>query len=120
MKFEPDLWHVEIDAGEFELAIVNLCVNARDAMPAGGMITISGENVDETAADGSTAQFARLSVADTGMGIPPEVLPRVFDPFFTTKDVGKGSGLGLPQVYGFAHQSGGRVSIESQWAPARW
>ena len=114
MTFEPKLWNVEIDAGELELAIVNLCVNARDAMPAGGTIAIGAANVRETAADGSHAEFVRLTVADTGQGIPSDVLPRVFDPFFTTKDVGKGSGLGLAQVYGFAQQSGGRVTIASE------
>jgi CheY-like chemotaxis protein len=111
MAFAADLWPVDIDAGELELAIVNLCVNARDAMPAGGTITIAAENL--RAVDGSPGEFVRLSVTDTGTGIPPEILARVFDPFFTTKDVGKGSGLGLAQVYGFAQQSGGRVFVES-------
>ena len=114
MKFDADLWQVEVDAGEMELAIVNLCVNARDAMPSGGTVTITAENVRETADDGSLADFVRLSVGDTGTGIPPEIIGRVFDPFFTTKDVGKGSGLGLAQVYGFAQQSRGRVSIASE------
>ena len=112
MKFDPDLWHVEIDAGEMELAVVNLCVNARDAMPAGGTIRIAAENVRSV--DGSPAESVQLSVADTGTGIPGDIVARVFDPFFTTKDVGKGSGLGLAQVYGFAQQSGGRVSIDSE------
>jgi PAS domain S-box-containing protein len=114
MKFDPDLAPVEIDAGELELAIVNMCVNARDAMPGGGTITIAARNVHDAGLDGSTGARVELSVADTGVGIPPEVIPRVFDPFFTTKDVGKGSGLGLAQVYGFAQQSGGRVSIASE------
>ena len=114
MNFDADLWHVEVDAGEMELAIVNLCVNARDAMPSGGTITITGENVREATGDGSLAEFIQLSVGDTGSGIPPEIIGRVFDPFFTTKDVGKGSGLGLAQVYGFAQQSRGRVSIASE------
>jgi CheY-like chemotaxis protein len=105
---------VEIDAGELELAIVNMCVNARDAMPGGGTITIAARNVDDAGLEGSPGPSVELSVADTGVGIPPDVMPRVFDPFFTTKDVGKGSGLGLAQVYGFAHQSGGRVSIASE------
>jgi len=112
MKFDPDLWRVEVDAGEMELAIVNLCVNARDAMPHGGTITITATNVAPI--DESSAEFVELSIADTGTGIPPEIIARVFDPFFTTKDVGKGSGLGLAQVYGFAQQSGGRVSIASE------
>jgi PAS domain S-box-containing protein len=116
MKFEPDLWFVEVDAGEVELAMLNLCVNARDAMPDGGTITIAAENVEETGERGVIGEFVKLSVADTGEGMPPEVLARVFEPFFTTKEVGKGSGLGLAQVYGFAQQSGGKVTIESQVA----
>ena len=113
MQFEPDLWHVEVDTGELELAIVNLCVNARDAMPAGGTITIVADNFIDTDANPST-ELVQLCVSDVGVGIAPQVLGRVFDPFFTTKDVGKGSGLGLAQVYGFAQQSGGRVSIASE------
>ena len=116
MQFAADLWPVEVDAGEMELAILNLCVNARDAMPAGGVITIAGRNVYDVAqeGDGTQQEFVRLSVADTGSGMPPEVLARVFEPFFSTKDVSKGSGLGLPQVYGFANQSGGRITIDSR------
>jgi signal transduction histidine kinase len=114
MDFAADLWPVEVDAGEFELAVLNLCVNARDAMASGGTITIRAKNLVEVGQDGGRAEFVRLSILDTGCGMPPEVLARVFEPFFTTKDVGKGSGLGLPQVYGFAQQSGGRVSIDSE------
>ena len=114
MQLDTDLWHVEVDTGELEQAIVNLCVNARDAMPTGGTITITGDNVPGSAKDGSPAEVVRLRVSDTGIGIPPQIIGRVFDPFFTTKDVGKGSGLGLAQVYGFAQQSGGRVSIASE------
>ena len=114
MAFGPDLWNVEVDAGEMELAMVNLCVNARDAMPAGGTIAITAKNVNEAAIVGSASQSVQLLVADTGTGIAPEILPRVFDPFFTTKEVGKGSGLGLAQVYGFVQQSGGQVSIASE------
>ncbi|HKC56057.1 MAG TPA: PAS domain-containing protein [Vicinamibacterales bacterium] len=113
MHFGADVWPVEIDAGEMELAFLNLCLNARDAMPGGGVITIAAENVNEAGKGGATGDFVRLSVADTGCGMAPDVVARAFEPFFTTKDVSKGSGLGLPQVYGFAHQSGGRVSIES-------
>ena len=113
MKLDADVWPVEIDAGELELAVLNLCVNARDAMPSGGTIVIAAENVHETADDGSPNDFVKVSVEDTGTGMPPEIVRRVFDPFFTTKDIGKGSGLGLAQVYGFAQQSAGRVSIES-------
>jgi signal transduction histidine kinase len=114
MRFDADLWPVEVDAGEMELAILNLCVNARDAMSGGGVITITGANVHDALGDGSPSECVQLSVADTGSGMPPEVMARVFEPFFTTKDVSKGSGLGLPQVYGFANQSGGRVTIDSR------
>ena len=112
MNLPDDVWPIEVDAGEMELAILNLCVNARDAMPEGGAITITVENVRTTDA-GVDREVVRVSVADTGIGMAPEIVARVFEPFFTTKDVGKGSGLGLPQVYGFAQQSGGRVSIDS-------
>jgi hypothetical protein len=113
MVFAEELWPVEVDTGELELALLNLCVNARDAMADGGTITIRAENVAEHDA-GRPKEFVKLSVTDTGSGMPEHVLARVFEPFFTTKDVNKGSGLGLPQVYGFAQQSGGRVSIESK------
>ena len=114
MKLAADLWPVEIDVGELELAMLNVCVNSRDAMAGGGTITITAENVQEAGEDGLLADFVKLSIADTGSGMPPEVLARVFEPFFTTKDVGKGSGLGLPQVYGFAQQSGGRLTVHSE------
>ena len=114
MVFADGLWPVEVDSGEMELAILNLCVNARDAMPVGGTITIRAENMTETIGGDLPHEFVKLSVADHGCGMPPEVAGRAFEPFFTTKDVSKGSGLGLPQVYGFAQQSGGRVSIESK------
>jgi len=114
MTFGPDLWPVEVDAGEMELAILNLCVNARDAMRDGGVITIAAENVAASDDDGTRTDYVKLSVADSGCGMPPDVISRAFEPFFTTKEVSKGSGLGLPQVYGFAQQSGGRVSIDSE------
>ena len=114
MDFGAELWPVEIDVGEFELAMLNLFANARDAMPDGGTITIDARNVMEATDGGLPTDFVQLSVADTGSGMPPEVLERVFEPFFTTKEVGKGSGLGLPQVYGFAQQSGGRLRIDSR------
>jgi signal transduction histidine kinase/CheY-like chemotaxis protein len=113
LKFASDLWPVEVDAGEMELAILNLCLNARDAMSDGGVITITAFNVQEAVDDGPYTEFIKLSVTDTGCGMPADVVARAFEPFFTTKDVGKGSGLGLPQVYGFAHQSGGLVTIDS-------
>jgi signal transduction histidine kinase/ActR/RegA family two-component response regulator len=111
-KVAADLWPVEIDPNQFELALLNLAVNARDAMPAGGRITICAENceLDQGRLKGD---HVCLKLSDTGEGIPPSVLPHVFEPFFTTKDVGKGTGLGLSQVYGFARSSGGDVSIDN-------
>jgi PAS domain S-box-containing protein len=111
------LWPVEVDLGEFELALLNLTVNARDAMPSGGVLSISAENLalgPEDDAQGLRGDFMALTVADSGVGIPPDILPRVFDPFFTTKEVSKGTGLGLSQVYGFAQQSGGEVVVRSE------
>ncbi|KAF1705602.1 ATP-binding protein [Pseudoxanthomonas suwonensis] len=116
VRLAPDLWPVHVDAGEFEIAILNLAVNARDAMNGSGRITIRADNVVERGVDGEQ-EMVRLVVRDTGSGMSEEVKARVFEPFFTTKDVGKGSGLGLAQVYGFAQQSGGRVEIDS--APGR-
>jgi PAS domain S-box-containing protein len=110
----PDVWPVTVDVSEFEIGLVNLMVNARDAMPEGGTVTITAENVlldDEPALPGG--EYVALLVEDTGVGIPEDVLARVFDPFFTTKPVGKGTGLGLSRVYGFAHQAGGTVKIAS-------
>jgi PAS domain S-box-containing protein len=111
-------WPVLIDASEFELALVNLALNARDAMPPqGGVITISAENVELTPQETQArlqGEFVALSVADNGTGIAPDILPLVFDPFFTTKGPSRGNGLGLSQVYGFAHQSGGTVTITSE------
>ncbi|MDB5899195.1 MAG: putative histidine kinase, hybrid [Ramlibacter sp.] len=100
-----DTFPVRVDPAEFELALINLAVNARDAMPDGGKLRVSAGNRD----DGTV----QVTVADTGKGIPPEVLPRVFEPFFTTKPVGHGTGLGLSQVFGFAQQAGGAARIES-------
>jgi two-component system NtrC family sensor kinase len=112
----PDgLWHTRIDLGEFELALLNLAVNARDAMSAGGTLTIAARNVvlERSRIAGLEGEFVAISFADTGSGISPEVIGRVFEPFFTTKDVGKGTGLGLSQVYGFARQAGGTAVVES-------
>ena len=112
-----DVWPVSIDIPEFELALVNLVVNARDAMPQGGSITVSAENVTlhgtETA-DSLKGEFAALTTNDTGAGIPPGVLPKIFEPFFTTKSPDKGTGLGLSQAYGFVQQSGGGIAVRSQ------
>jgi signal transduction histidine kinase/ActR/RegA family two-component response regulator len=114
LKLEPDLWPVEIDPGEFELALLNIAVNARDAMANGGSITITARNRPALAEGELNGDFVELAIADTGGGIPPDILSRVFEPFFTTKQVGQGTGLGLSQVYGFARSSGGEVRIESR------
>jgi PAS domain S-box-containing protein len=109
-------WPVCVDKSELELALVNLAVNARDAMPEGGRISISAENVRldaERAPERISGEFVALSVADTGCGIPSDLLPRVVEPFFTTKGPDKGTGLGLSQVYGFARRSDGTVAINS-------
>lgn len=115
-RFTPDLWPVDLDPTQFELAIINLAVNARDAMPNGGSLLIKAENVTLPPGNprGLEGDFVHLSVADTGTGMPAEVKARAFDPFFTTKEVGKGSGLGLAQVYGLAHQGGGTAWIDSE------
>ncbi len=107
---------VKVDPSEFELALLNLAFNARDAMPSGGTLTISAKPMllrGKGTEEGLSGEFVAVRVADTGTGIPAEVLPRVFEPFFTTKEVGKGTGLGLSQVYGFARQSGGTASIST-------
>jgi len=116
VKFEfPDsLWPVEVDPGELELVVLNLAVNARDAMPMGGTIVVRAENLRNVADNDLAGDYVRLSVIDTGVGMTEEVRARVFEPFFTTKDVGKGSGLGLAQVYGFATQSRGAVRVETE------
>jgi signal transduction histidine kinase/CheY-like chemotaxis protein len=112
-QFADDLWTVEADAGELELVILNLAVNARDAMPNGGTITVQAGNCRARGDDGLDGDYVRLSVSDTGTGMTREVLAHVFEPFYTTKDIGKGSGLGLAQVHGFAIQSHGVVRIDS-------
>jgi PAS domain S-box-containing protein len=113
----PDLWTVKVDVNELELALVNIVLNARDAMRNGGTISITAENVALSRRDTAArieGDFVALRISDTGCGIAPDVLAKVFDPFFTTKEPNKGSGLGLSQVYGFAHQSGGTVTIASE------
>ncbi len=113
-----DLWRVEVDPHQLENAVLNLAVNARDAMPDGGNLTIEASNVTIAANDIVPAYIApgdyvRMIVTDTGSGMAPETIAKVFDPFFTTKEVGKGTGLGLSMVYGFIKQSGGHIDIES-------
>lgn len=111
------LWPVAIDPGEFDLAILNIAVNARDAMPAGGRFTVTAQNLrispGDPTGDGLNGDFVALAFADTGCGMAPEVIAHAFDPYFTTKEIGAGSGLGLSQVYGFARQSGGSAILAS-------
>ena len=114
------LWRTRVDPNQLENALLNLAVNARDAMPDGGRLTIETANahLDESYTAGrqevAPGQYVMVAVCDTGAGMPPEVIARAFDPFFTTKPAGKGTGLGLSQVYGFAKQSGGHVAIYSE------
>ena len=120
LTLAPDLPTALADANQLENAILNLALNARDAMREGGSLTIATQRTDvlaheiDTAPDLPAGEFLIVSVTDTGTGIPPDVLDKVFDPFFTTKPVGEGTGLGLSMVYGFAQQSGGAVTIESE------
>jgi signal transduction histidine kinase/CheY-like chemotaxis protein len=114
------LWHVEVDATELESALVNLAVNARDAMPSGGKLTIEASNtyLDETYCrmhgEIEPGQYVLISVSDTGAGMSRDVLERAFEPFYTTKPSGQGTGLGLSQVYGFVKQSGGHINLYSE------
>jgi signal transduction histidine kinase len=116
----PRLWAVEVDQNQLESAILNLAVNARDAMPDGGRLTLETANtyLDESYAasdsEVSPGQYTMVAVTDTGVGIPKESLKRVFEPFYTTKEVGQGTGLGLSMVYGFVKQSRGHVTIYSE------
>jgi PAS domain S-box-containing protein len=116
---KPDLWPALVDPTQIELIILNLAINARDAMEVGGGLTVETANVILTeqptrAEEPGPGDYVLLAVSDTGPGMTPEVLAKAFEPFFTTKEIGKGSGLGLAQVYGFAKQSGGGVRIETR------
>jgi signal transduction histidine kinase/ActR/RegA family two-component response regulator len=117
-RLEPKLWKALADPTQLEVMILNLAINSRDAMPAGGRLTISTGNVEEVPAGLSTelspGEYVAIAVSDTGSGMQPGVLARAFEPFFTTKEQGKGTGLGLAQLYGFAKQSGGTARIESR------
>ncbi|MBD0274803.1 MAG: response regulator, partial [Acetobacteraceae bacterium] len=111
----PGLWRAHADPSQLEVAILNLAVNARDAMPEGGALTIQARNVALSAsAEREAGEYVCIAVKDTGQGIPPHLLARVFEPFFTTKKAGKGTGLGLSQVHGFVTQSGGDIHVESE------
>ncbi|CAD7035267.1 PAS domain-containing sensor histidine kinase [Pseudorhizobium halotolerans] len=119
VDYGRDLWPVRTDLSQFEQVLINLCVNARDAMPEGGTILLKTRNVpaDQTSnypqADLPSEDFVMVEVSDTGTGIPPEIMDKIFEPFFTTKEVGKGTGLGLSMVYGIVKQSGGYIYPES-------
>ena len=114
-----DLWNVKVDTVQAEMALLNITINARDAMPAGGTLTISTENrtVHADDADGARdlapGRYSVIRIMDTGTGMPKEIMHRVLDPFFTTREEGKGTGLGLSMVYGFMKQSGGTVHLAS-------
>ncbi|MFC7665881.1 response regulator [Methylorubrum suomiense] len=115
---QDDLWPALVDATQIELVILNLAINSRDAMAVGGRLTIETANVTVSEVpvrpeQPQPGEYVMISVSDTGTGMTPEVLARVFEPFFTTKETGKGSGLGLAQVYGFVKQSGGGIRIDT-------
>jgi two-component system, cell cycle sensor histidine kinase and response regulator CckA len=115
-----DLWYVKADKGQFVQVIINLAVNAKDAMPNGGCLTIRTRNISEResvrigALNLAAGEYVLIEVEDTGVGIPPDVMSKIFEPFFTTKDVGKGTGLGLSTVYGIVKQTGGYISADSE------
>ena len=116
-RLADSLWPAYADASQLELALINLIINARDAMPDGGTITVTGENRSlEGSGEGELAagDYVLIAVRDDGAGIPPNLIDQVLEPFFTTKELGKGTGLGLSMVYGFAQQSGGTLRIESE------
>lgn len=117
-RIADGLWSSSVEPDQLEVAVLNLAINARDAMPSGGSITVEARNVTISdiapAGDLAAGDYVELTISDTGEGIAPEVLERILEPFFTTKPVGKGTGLGLPMVYGFAQRSGGALAIQSE------
>ena len=114
VDIQPGIWAVEVDPSQLEVAVLNIAVNARDAMADGGTIRVSLANVEGLSDGELVGDFVRLSISDNGAGMARETLLRIFEPFYTTKGVGKGTGLGLSQVYGFTHASGGDVRVESE------
>jgi CheY-like chemotaxis protein len=115
LRTDDQLWLCNVDPSLLETALLNLALNARDAMPNGGVLEIETDNIvlANQATDHPAGSYVRLSVKDTGCGMPPDVRDRVFEPFFTTKETGKGTGLGLSMVYGFVRQCGGHVTVDS-------
>jgi signal transduction histidine kinase len=113
-----ELWPVLVDTGQIETALLNVALNARDALPSGGMVLIETANVnarsEELPEEVASQDCVLVSVRDTGTGMSPEVLERAFEPFFTTKEIGKGTGLGLSMVFGVVRQSGGTLRIRSR------
>jgi CheY-like chemotaxis protein len=118
VKIPAETWNIKADKNSLDIALINLVVNARDAMPEGGLVHVSARNVlltgRESDLGGLSGQFVAIAVTDTGIGIDPKDIPNVFDPFFTTKSEGKGTGLGLSQVQGFAVQSDGTATVHSR------
>src|SRR5262249_30301938 len=116
----PDLWPAMADLGQINQVLMNLCLNARDAMPEGGRLTLQADNItlDEEHAsrhvEARAGEFIRLRVVDTGRGIPADILPHIFEPFFTTKEPGKGTGLGLAMVFGIVKQHQGWITVKSE------
>src|SRR6266511_1458399 len=116
--FRPDLWYALVDPTQIELVVLNLVINARDAIEVGGSVTVETSNATvgppEKPEEPPPGEYVVVSVTDTGSGMTKETLAKAFEPFFTTKEIGKGSGLGLSQVLGFAKQSGGGVRVETR------
>jgi CheY-like chemotaxis protein len=115
-ELAPGLWPITVDPAQLELALLNLAINARDAMPGGGRVVLQGSNetVQTAGSDLAAGDYVLLTVSDSGEGMTEEVMARALDPFYTTKGVGKGSGMGLPQAYGFARQNGGTLTLDSR------